>query len=489
MMKTLRIFRKDARRLWPQALVYAAVMALAATNSPVSGLRSGGVMVRELPQLLAPLACWVLAIALVHEERLIGHEQYWLTRPYSWENLVAAKALFLLVFVNLPLFICQVATVAAAGLSPMEWLPALLWRQVFFSIFFIMPAVAMGATTRNLGQVVIAGIVMYVLLAVGIPVLIRNHYPDWGGFDWIRNCGAALVMAGGTAAAVVLQYTRRRTALTRGIVAGTLALAAVTAFAPIWGGAFAIQKLFSREAAGDSAVRVSFDDSRAGARPMGYGRGSTDPDGVRLEIPLRVDNAPPGARMGADWTSVGIEGPNGVWRSGWLAFRAFHNLSQGKAWLTVYVNPEFYERNQDAPVRIYGTVDLTLYRRVRTMTAPERGQVVVPEVGLCRLARAYGSTWVAAAGQTNQVRVPQIHADCYSPHQKLAIAPLGLDDETSVGGPYAPFPTSAGLRPLDRTNSWTLSEPEATLAFDRPVAFVQRSFDARGLRMRELRLP
>jgi len=60
-----------------------------------------------LPLLLAPLACWVLAVTLIHEERLIGDEQYWLTRPYTWKDLVAAKALFLVVFVNVPLFVCQ----------------------------------------------------------------------------------------------------------------------------------------------------------------------------------------------------------------------------------------------------------------------------------------------------------------------------------------------------------------------------------------------
>jgi hypothetical protein len=42
---------------------------------------------------------------------------------------------------------------------------------------------------------------------------------------------------------VVLQYTRRRTALARSIVAATLVLAAATAYAPVWGGAFAIQKM------------------------------------------------------------------------------------------------------------------------------------------------------------------------------------------------------------------------------------------------------
>jgi len=207
------------------------------------------------------------------------------------------------------------------------------------------------------------------------------------GFE---NCGAALVMAAGTAATVVLQYTRRRTTLARGIVAGTLVLAAATAYAPVWGGAFAIEKVFFSGRPG-GLPHLSFDTSRAGAHPMRWSRSSNDPDGVRLEIPLRVDNVPPGERLGAEWTSVVIDGPTGEWRSGWLRFLAFHGLSHGEAWLTVYVDPEFYRRNQDIPVRLYGKVDFMLYRRAGGMMAPRVGEAVAPGVGLCTFTPEYGT--------------------------------------------------------------------------------------------------
>jgi hypothetical protein len=473
-------------------------MALAATHRPWSHNISTW---ETLPLLLAPLACWVLAVTLIHEERLIGDQQYWLTRPYTWKDLVAAKALFLVAFVNVPLFICQFAAVASAGISPWEWLPALLWRQVFFSIFFIMPAVALGAVTRNLGQVMLTGIALYVILMAVGPALSGSRFPDWGGFDWIRNCGAALVMALGTAAVVVLQYTRRRTALARGIVAGTLALAAVTAYAPVWGGAFAIQKLFF-SAAGDwktgrpgglphfEPVRVSFDTSRAVAHPMRYGRSSNDPDGVRLEIPIRVENVPPSARLAADWTSVGIEGPNGAWRSGWLKFDAFHSLSHGEAWLTVYVDPEFYERNQDTPVRLWGAVDFMLYQRVRTMTAPAPadGDTVIPEVGLCTFAPTDPSSWVSSPGQNKEVLVPRILATCYSPFRKLAFTVPDADDETLHDAPYAPFPTSPAFQTLDRTVSLIFVAHTPSLTFYRSMACAQPGFEARGLHMRDFHL-
>jgi hypothetical protein len=461
-------------------------MALAATRSPVHHNFSGWGVV--LPQLLAPLACWVLAVTLIHEERLIGDEQYWLTRPFTWKDLVAAKALFLVVFVNAPLFVCQFAAVAAAGLSPWEWLPALLWRQVFFSVFFIMPAVALGAVTRNLGQVVLTGIVLGAIVITTGQALSGSHFPDWGGFDWIRNCGAALVMAAGTAAAVVLQYTRRRTALARCIVAGTLVLAAVTAFAPVWGAAFAIQKLFFPGWQG-GLPHVSFDASRAGAHPLRYGRSSGDPDGVRLEIPLRVDNVPPGERLGAEWTSVVIDGPNGAWRSGWLRFLAFHGLSRGEAWLTVYVDPEFYRRNQDIPVRLYGKVDFMLYRRAGGMTAPRVGEAVVQGVGLCTFTSKFGSLTAEDRLKGWALIPTSIQGTCYSPFQEVAITAPEEDDEALYGAPYAPFPTSAGFQTFDHTFSLMIFAHTPYLTFYRPVACAQPVFEARGLRMREFRMP
>jgi len=56
-------------------------------------------------------------------------------------------------------------------------------------------------------------------MAVG-PALSGSRFPDWGGFDWIRNCGAALVMALGTAAAWCCSIRGGERRWARGNVAG-----------------------------------------------------------------------------------------------------------------------------------------------------------------------------------------------------------------------------------------------------------------------------
>ncbi|HEY1207411.1 MAG: hypothetical protein ABSH46_14510 [Bryobacteraceae bacterium] len=485
MKRILGILRKDARHLWPQTLLFWTVLGAAAAIDPLQQSQDSGWMLYQLGQFLQPLACWLLVVSAIHGEKLVGHEQDWLTRPYSWKHLMAAKGLFLLVFINLPVLICQLATLAALGISPLVWLPALLWKQVFFTITYVLPAAAVAAVTRNLGQVLLAGILVYATFAAGLSLnqLIRGSWPVWGAVDWIRDCATALVAAAGTAAALFWQYSHRRTALARAVLAATAALTILVMTAPRWSGVFAIQRLFSRERISDSAVRISFDKSRASSRLSRWTTHADDPQGVWLEIPVRVDDVPPGAAVGIDQSSVRLKSARGIWRSGWLHFQTLHGLSKGVAWLTVYVDPSFYQASPDAPVQLDSTIDLTLSRHVRTMpVAPDRA--LVQEIGICIFA--------------NRARPPYV-TRCFSPFQQvsfaLALGKPSFPEATSADGPYAPIPVSAGFQALDGCSPGLgLPEPPANVLRDefyimtaKPVAYVRRAFRIRDLIMSRFR--
>jgi len=87
MKRILGIFRKDVRHLWPQALLFWAVLGIpAAMHHLVNWLSAD-----RMALLLQPLACWLLVVSVIHGETLVGHQQYWLTRPYSRKHLMAAK--------------------------------------------------------------------------------------------------------------------------------------------------------------------------------------------------------------------------------------------------------------------------------------------------------------------------------------------------------------------------------------------------------------
>ena len=129
----------------------------------------------------------------------MGHEQYWLARPFAWKEVLAAKALFLATMVSLPLWIC-------AALYPDPSLqPAPL------TAFLILPALAFGTVTRNLGQSLLAFVGTYLALTA----LSSRQIDEW----WLNApLAPALFVAAVAIAVVLLQYSRRREVLAQCIV-------------------------------------------------------------------------------------------------------------------------------------------------------------------------------------------------------------------------------------------------------------------------------
>src|SRR5579863_636659 len=107
MRQTLHIFKKDVRYLrWEIALVLLLVAAFAQFQTSER---------EDLPNVLIPLAWLYLIGRVIQAEALPGYKQFWITRPYSRSSLFAAKMLFLLVFVTLPIAISDVLIVRGAG--------------------------------------------------------------------------------------------------------------------------------------------------------------------------------------------------------------------------------------------------------------------------------------------------------------------------------------------------------------------------------------
>jgi hypothetical protein len=464
--KVLTIFRKDVRHLWPLVLVFFATAALAVVADPALDVRGDYYFLLRLA--LEPLACWVLIVTAIHEERLIGHEQYWLTRPYTWKHLVAAKALFLAVFVSLPLFICQCATLLAIGSTPNGWIAGLVWHQVFFAIFVILPAVALAAVTANLAQALGCAVVSLMVFLFAFGGSTQDY--DWGGLAWIRTSAVALVLLGGIAAVVIVQYTRRRTGMARIVLAATAVFAAAVASTHRWDPAFAVQRLFARQSVSAAAVSLSVNASASGSHPAEMGG---DSPGPRLDIPLRVRGLPPGLWLGGEGVSVTLEAPGAVWRSGRLPADTLQGLRDEVGWIRVPVAPDFYDRWKDTPVKLSASADLVLYQHVRDTPYPDRGLIEFPDTGICGNLERMG--WLS----------------CSTPFLQLTVTLEQADprDATTLHQSFAPFPTVVGFRPFDEVERLSLlSEPQPAwhLSFDRPVTYIQRRIEAREIRMKDL---
>jgi hypothetical protein len=123
MRQILTIFAKDARRFWPEtAISWALLLGLVLVypnqwhqSAPIASARfgwfnvSGGAAGFSASCLvvLVPLSWWILIVRLIHCERLVGDTQFWITRPYEWPKLLAAKLLFLAAFLYAPFFAAQ----------------------------------------------------------------------------------------------------------------------------------------------------------------------------------------------------------------------------------------------------------------------------------------------------------------------------------------------------------------------------------------------
>jgi hypothetical protein len=171
---------------------------------------------------LQVLACVVLITLLIQQERLVGHRQYWLTRPFGWKELLGAKALFLITMVNVPIVIYHCAQLTVAGINTMYWFSELCWRQELFTAFLILPSAAVAAVASNLGQAILSSIGTFLTLAAVADIVRDKGLWLWLIFDEVHHWGAplapVLVVAAAATGVILLQYSSRQEVLARCIL-------------------------------------------------------------------------------------------------------------------------------------------------------------------------------------------------------------------------------------------------------------------------------
>jgi hypothetical protein len=230
--QALHIFRNDVRRLCPHiAIVLGFVAATVALTLP----RFGALMVA--PFSVVTLFAWLsLGVRAVHQETLLGANEFWLTRPYRRNSLLAAKVIFLLAFVYLPIVILGCILDASAGVPVLPNAPALFLSDLIRVAWYILPVIAIGSVTRN--PVGFAG----ALIAIGATVamyfvpLAGYAGPHWNWFGPtsaakapdITNLAGLIPMMLITIGAIALQYHLRRTKTTRALLAIAVVLPAIT---------------------------------------------------------------------------------------------------------------------------------------------------------------------------------------------------------------------------------------------------------------------
>lgn len=442
MTQVLNIFRKDTRRFWPEILVSAAITAALMWIGPYLWRGSmndyAAQMLRELALLLDPLMVisWMLLISrVVHAEPLVGDRQFWITRPYEWKKLLAAKLLFVAAYVYAPFLAMECVLLARAGFAPAHWIAGLLLNLAMVSAVLVLPLLAAATVTSNFGKmaliaigVLLGWVVLEVLVQVLI-VLMPGGNPD-------RTVGSLLIFALALAlctAAVVVQYSARRTRVALLLLGGMLAaVVAVFLVAPD-------RLLVDREyAQSGGGMAAAFDAATYahGRSTSEWGSGSSILIGT--DVPVTVSGMGDGYAALFDDVKFTLKAANGAeWTSGWehLSYPAEggyaddqkQNPGTKDAQIQIKMPRQVYDRFSGMPVGLQMTLAVTEARISGVTEVPaSAGEVNVPGFGYCEASglpnsKRGGAGYIACRSPLRMpltsMRVRDTYQPCPSDHR------------------------------------------------------------------------
>ena len=394
MKPILSIFRKDLRRYWRETAVSIVLLAVYAWNdvkewageSNVAAYGGiGGVfshrIISRLVVVLLPAAWAFLIVRLVQGEALVGDRQFWITRPYEWKKLLAAKILFVALTINLPLLLVDIVLLARAGFPPAHYVTGLLWMQVLISLTLILPIATLATVTASVVQSILAvlGIVLYM---IGVAALV-SVIPSSSFSDPADSLELGLLVA--TCVAVILcQYARRNTAASRWLIAGLAVAVVLIVIATPYNAI--VNREFPRIGA-DEHLPVQF----ALLPPEPAASADVSDNEVEIQIPLSTSGIADDSIVVLSGVLVSLDGPRGWrWNSGWQSPGTSLFPDQKNTQVRFTLRKRVFDRIKSDSVRARISIALTVYldqNRKRFVTP--QGEFSIPEVGFCTAAVSY----------------------------------------------------------------------------------------------------
>jgi hypothetical protein len=442
------IFRKDFRHHWREIAASIALLAamswsdiaqwmeprLAVNAPPLLGLLS------QLVVPLVPISWMFLIVRVVQGESLVGDRQFWVTRPYDWKSLLAAKVLFVLTFINLPLFLADLFLLLKAGFSPSAYLVSLLWLQLMWILMIFVPTAALAAVTRSIAQMLLA-LLFIVLFAIGSSA-VASLVPNSGYSSDTGPVYLALV-ALAAIAVVLLQYSRRKTTLSRWLLVG-LGVAALLVLV-----AAPYRTLIAHDypLAGGSSAPLQLT-----LRPPNPLQGTTTYGGnskLAVHFGFDVSGLPKDSFVLLNGRMLTLTNSQGAhWDSGWEEARLPIYSDQRFVNIDFYMKKEEYDRMKSSPVQAHVLLAFTLYhdKNQRTFSVPP-GEFSVPDLGFCTA----GITWA-----TFTCRTPLRTANIQMSYQMAAsTCPLSKNEIRATAGEMArefipgEQPAEFGISPVE----------------------------------------
>lgn len=480
MRQALHILRKDLRGHWYEIAVTLAVTAAFAFTGAAQAAfwRQGGEshgIAFSLILFLLPLTWWALIARVIHSEALPGDKQFWLTRPYQRGSLLLAKTLLILLCVNLPMLFADTIIVTAYGFPLSQVLPGLAWSQVLLTAVFLLPVAALSAITTGLVQLLLA------LSTIAVPMLAWALITpgmmisrSWFTLEWVRTYFDVMVAAMAALVILIWQYARRKTASTRSIAVAAVILIMVDLAIIPWTAAFWVQSKLSKQDFDESGIQVAFNAKRKWAATAG-----AETDGVRLNIPLRVEGTPSGTYAEPEGLTATFIAPDGTtWRT--PDEPRANVTSEGQLTsLRIKLDKTFYERVKDAPVTVRGALYLTVFGNGRTtrLTSWNQSQDV-PGAGRC----------MATQSPNGQSYFLLCDSAFRAPKDFVSAEWVNLEKGAQLIRPFScsPFPADLGINPIYQYSTYfVLQGPVSAVdvTTTEPLAFIRRGFELKDLRL------
>ncbi|GAC1639617.1 MAG: hypothetical protein NVS9B14_20870 [Candidatus Acidiferrum sp.] len=380
------IFKKDLRHHWPAALVCIALLTLYTWDQPrhwgnnLPEVRFLPTLLRYLPLFLA--LSWIfLLVRTVQDESLVGNRQFWITRPYRWPALLAAKLLMALFFVHFPHFLAQVILLKLAFFPVAPAFYGLLQIQLMLFYLITLPAFVIGAVTRSIGQAVLAalGLALCLLGFAYIAFQFPNVAFAGDTFDGLQ----ATVLLVAAVSIIVVQFAYRLTRASWYVLAGFFA---VVAFLIFLGGTPRIieRNMPLPTAAHPLPARFKFDPTVSFQHEEGS-KLETFRTETRLELPFLVEDLPDNTLVQIAGVKLDLDLPTGEhWTSSWHS--SYEEIIPGRTrvWPSVDIDRSMVDQLNSSSINARLSLALNVYRTGASSSVFLRGDSLrLPEDTRC----------------------------------------------------------------------------------------------------------
>jgi hypothetical protein len=467
MFQALHILQKDLRFLWRELALLFVLFILFGWKEYI-----------WTEPLLELTAIYVIA-RLFHAEPIPGDTQFWITRPYSWKSLLAAKLVFVAAFINVPLMISRIVLLHRQGFPIVSNITPLLWSQclIFLSV---LPVAALASVTADTLPFILSMLMLAVVgfgaEAATIPfenrlapylMLPPTSAEAWPlGVRWVRGsvifgvlCAASLLTLWG-------QYKFRRTRTSRVAAMIILACAIVVFWVMPVSFAMAVHTRLSRSTFDTSTIRVAVGD-----KPQKFAVPRRDE--IQISLPLTVLGIPADVEAEADGLAVTLESADGKTLRSFTSpgRRAVDSEARGFDAI-FFVDPLFFNSARQLGTKLHATLYLTMFGNAKSQSAVL-------------------STTPTNVGSGLQCFVNPITSqmECRSPFRwPSALVYAKVLDRTESVWPmisYSPFPAGVELNAVEEHSAGgpPPHDPKVTIVVKETLAHEQRDFEVQDFRI------